>query len=192
MEHSRVPCALFPLPVMPLPGEQLHLHIFEPRYRDLFDRLESMELTEFGIPHLAHGKPSGAGGLMRLLYVERRLPDGRRDVVVECTGLFRIDPELPSTPEGDALYPIGDIAPIAGWRTWNLPDVHSVDSDSPTPREGVWMARVRKLPLGPEQRAALVLERSERRRNALLQEALRLHELVSAQERQRSGPWFPN
>jgi hypothetical protein len=54
------------------------------------------------------------------------------------------------------------------------------------------MARVRKLPLGPEQRATLVLERSERRRNALLQEALRLHELVSAQERQRSGPWFPN
>lgn len=192
MEHSRVPCALFPLPVMPLPGEQLHLHIFEPRYRDLFDRLESMELTEFGIPHLAHGKPSGAGGLMRLLYVERRLPDGRRDVVVECTGVFRIDAATPFTPDEKSLYPIGRILPIEGWRNWKFGDEDPEDTSSPPPREGLWMARVRKLPLGPEQRAALLLERSDRRRNALVHEALRLHELVSAQERQRSGPWFPN
>lgn len=190
MEEFRVWCALFPLPVMPLPGERLQLHIFEPRYRELFDRLESLEVEEFGIPFMEQGKPNGSGGLMRLLYVEKRWQDGCRDVVVECTGLFEVDSERPFTPVAGTTYPAGRIAVRHGWREWPLPEDHGIPEVAP--REGAWMAWVRKLPLGPEQRACFVQERSARRRNALVLEALRIHELVQAQERQRTGPWFPN
>ena len=193
MEELRTPCALFPLPVMPLPGEQLHLHIFEPRYQELFNRLEAMEVEEFGIPFMEDGTPQGAGGLMRLLYVEQHYPDGRRDVVVECTGLFRVDPQSPFTPEAGTSYPAGKVVRLAGWRNWPLPALPDDQLPALTAaREGAWMAWVRKLPLGPEQRAFFVLERSSKRRNALLLEALRIHELVSAQERRRTGPCFPN
>jgi len=190
MEERRVGCALFPLPVMPLPGERLHLHIFEPRYQELFNRLEAMEVEEFGIPFIEQGKPQGTGGLMRLLYVEKRWPDGCRDVVVECSGLFEVEPELPFTPLEGTTYPAGQIVVRKGWREWPVPE--DLEAPAVAPREGAWMAWVRKLPLGPEQRAFFVQERSARRRNALVLEAIRLHELVQAQERQRTGPWFPN
>ena len=38
---------LFPLRMLPLPGEFVELHIFEPRYQRLFNELENMELVEF-------------------------------------------------------------------------------------------------------------------------------------------------
>jgi hypothetical protein len=193
MEESRVRCALFPLPVMPLPGERLHLHVFEPRYQELFNQLEGMELEEFGIPCMHDGKPSGARGMMRLIYVEKRWPDGCRDVVVECTGLFRVDPETPFSPADGTTYPAGQIAVVKGWKDWPTPEGTAAEAAEGTiPREGAWMAWVRKLPLGPEQRAFFVQERNPRRRNGLVLETLRIHDLVLAQERQRTGPWFPN
>ena len=41
---------MFPLNLLPLPGETIALHVFEERYQVLFDQLESMEIDEFGIP----------------------------------------------------------------------------------------------------------------------------------------------
>ena len=52
---------LFPLSIFPVPGQQTGLHIFEARYRLLFEQLESMELVEFGIPFSLNGKLSGYG-----------------------------------------------------------------------------------------------------------------------------------
>src|SRR5271167_4904272 len=57
------PLALFPLPLVALPGEYVPLHIFEPRYRTMVAQcLESG--SEFGIVWLADDglKPIGCAG----------------------------------------------------------------------------------------------------------------------------------
>ena len=48
---------LFPLGLLPLPGERLALHIFEPRYQRLFHALEHNELEEIGIAYHTPSNP---------------------------------------------------------------------------------------------------------------------------------------
>ena len=62
---------MFPLPILPLPGEMVQLHVFEPRYQMLFDELEGMDLEEFGIPFSKQNNLAGVGSVMRLLRVPR-------------------------------------------------------------------------------------------------------------------------
>ena len=42
----RIP--MFPLAILPVPGELVPLHIFEPRYRQLLQDMETSDIT-FGI-----------------------------------------------------------------------------------------------------------------------------------------------
>ena len=49
---------LFPLGLLPLPGERLALHIFEPRYQRLFHALEHNEVEEIGIATTLHPTPT--------------------------------------------------------------------------------------------------------------------------------------
>ena len=48
---------LFPLGLLPLPGERLALHIFEPRYQRLFHALEHNEVEEIGIAYHTPSNP---------------------------------------------------------------------------------------------------------------------------------------
>ena len=43
---------------MPLPGEQIALHVFEPRYQRLFRELETNDLEEFGIVYQTRANPA--------------------------------------------------------------------------------------------------------------------------------------
>ena len=66
MNSTLVP--LFPLNLLPLPGETVALHVFEERYQALFNRLEAMDLDEFGIPFVDGDCLTRLGGLMRLIF----------------------------------------------------------------------------------------------------------------------------
>lgn len=70
---------LFPLELVVFPGEELKLHIFEPRYKELIRECEESSST-FGIPAYIEGKVSAVGTEMRLLAVERRYADGEMDI----------------------------------------------------------------------------------------------------------------
>jgi hypothetical protein len=84
---------LFPLSLLPLPGELVPLHIFEPRYRQLLTDTETLD-TPFGIycNHTLNEK--GLGSLMKLESIIKRYPTGESDIILRCTEIFSLDKML--------------------------------------------------------------------------------------------------
>lgn len=79
----------FPLNLLPLPGELLPLHIFEPRYRQLLSDAEEKDI-EFVIAPLSPENPNGYGCILKLEQVIRRLPTGESDIIVRGQDFCRI------------------------------------------------------------------------------------------------------
>jgi Lon protease-like protein len=80
---------LFPLNLVPFPLEDLNLHIFEPRYRQLIN--ESLDNgTTFGIPVFLDGKLPGFGTEVKIIKLSKRYDDGRMDVRTQGIRTFRI------------------------------------------------------------------------------------------------------
>jgi len=113
-----MPLPLFPLQLLPLPGETVGLHVFEPRYQALFNELESMQVMEFGIPFCQDNKIWRVGATMRLVTVQKRMEGGKRDVAVTATGLFRLN-SMDETP-GVVPYPVGEVEAMTDWAHWPL------------------------------------------------------------------------
>ena len=78
---------MFPLAVLPLPGELVPLHIFEPRYRQLLQDVETNDIT-FGIYCSHEINKNKLGSLMRLESVIKRYPGGESDIIVKCQDIF--------------------------------------------------------------------------------------------------------
>ena len=113
-----MPLPLFPLRLLPMPGETIGLHIFEERYQVLFNDLEAMHVDEFGITFVHDQKIWRVGATMRLVTVQKRHSGGKRDVAVMSTGLFRLR-NMDETP-GVVPYPLGEVDPIQEWAAWPL------------------------------------------------------------------------
>jgi Lon protease-like protein len=80
---------LFPLGLVLLPTEQVPLHIFEPRYRDLIgETLESG--LPFGIVYADDDGLRRIGTLATVTEVVERFDDGRLNIVVEGGARFRL------------------------------------------------------------------------------------------------------
>lgn len=108
-DTSLVP--MFPLTLLPLPGELVPLHIFEPRYKQLLEDAEITDVT-FGI-YLNHEcNELKLGGLMKLESVIKRYPGGESDIVLRCIDIFSMS-KLYRTYKSK-LYPGGDI------RSWKV------------------------------------------------------------------------
>ena len=80
---------LFPLGIVLLPTEQLPLHIFEPRYRELIGECISEE-REFGLVYADDAGVRPVGTRAAVVEVVDRFEDGRLNVVVEGGERFRI------------------------------------------------------------------------------------------------------
>ena len=80
---------LFPLGIVLLPGEQIPLHIFEPRYRELIGECLERD-TEFGLLHADDGGLREIGTRARVTEVLERFDDGRLNVVVQGGDRFRV------------------------------------------------------------------------------------------------------
>ena len=80
---------LFPLGLVLLPTEQVPLHIFEPRYRELIG--ESLEHGRpFGIVYADDDGLRQIGTLATVTEVVERFEDGRLNVLVEGGSRFRL------------------------------------------------------------------------------------------------------
>jgi uncharacterized protein len=118
---------LFPLSLLPLPGELVPLHIFEPRYQQLFDDLERLDLT-FGIYCSHELNEKRIGATMKLESVIKKYPGGESDVVVRCIDMFSMSKMLRTFR--NKLYPAAEIT------HWHLdqeemagPDLYAVFND---------------------------------------------------------------
>jgi hypothetical protein len=108
-ESSLIP--MFPLVLLPLPGELVPLHIFEARYRQLLGDAENNDAS-FGIFCSHECNVEKLGALMKLESVIKRYPGGESDIIVRCTDIFTMD-KLYRTYKS-RLYPGGDV------RTWEI------------------------------------------------------------------------
>ncbi len=87
MSPARLP--LFPLNVVLLPGADMPLHIFEPRYRQMVrDCLETK--TPFGVLLALPNGMAGTGCTAEILEVANRYDDGRCDILTVGREPFRV------------------------------------------------------------------------------------------------------
>lgn len=80
---------LFPLSLVAYPGEDLNLHIFEPRYIQLITECLEND-TRFGIPAFIENKVNHIGTEMSVLKVHKKYPKGEMDIRVKGMRLFQI------------------------------------------------------------------------------------------------------
>ena len=94
---------LFPLPLVAIPHELVPLHVFEARYRTMFDELLESE-TEFGIVWSVDGTTREVGCACAITEVLERMDDGRLNVLTRGTRPFRIVEHRPDRP-----YPVATV-----------------------------------------------------------------------------------
>lgn len=81
---------MFPLTLLPLPGELVPLHIFEPRYKELLLDAEHHDIS-FGIYFNHEINAEKLGSLMKLESVIKRYPTGESDIIVKCLDVFKLE-----------------------------------------------------------------------------------------------------
>jgi ATP-dependent Lon protease len=86
MRPDRIP--LFPLNVVLLPGAELPLHIFEPRYREMVNRC-MREHAEFGMLLSVANGVTRVGCTAEIMEILTRYPDGRMDIITVGRMPFR-------------------------------------------------------------------------------------------------------
>ncbi len=89
---------VFPLNLVAFPGEQLNLHIFEPRYKQLIRDCQQEGKT-FGIPAYIDDHLNELGTEMELLSIEKVYDDGKMDVKTRGLRVFRVLEFLKEIPE---------------------------------------------------------------------------------------------
>lgn len=80
----------FPLQIVVYPNENLNLHIFEPRYRQLIKESEENGVT-FGIPTFLNNRVMPYGTEVQLLSVEKRHEGGEMDIKTKGLGVYRME-----------------------------------------------------------------------------------------------------
>ena len=92
---------IFPLSIVVYPGEQLNLHIFEPRYRQLISECQAGG-KPFGIPSVINDRICEMGTLVRIREISEVYEDGKMDIKTEGLQVFRMLEMINSLP--DKLY----------------------------------------------------------------------------------------
>jgi len=92
---------IFPLDVVVYPGENLNLHIFEPRYKQLIK--ECYELQKpFGIPPVIGEQVKDYGSLVEITNLAKEYDNGEMDIMTKGIKVFRILELIKEVP--DKLY----------------------------------------------------------------------------------------
>jgi Lon protease-like protein len=92
---------IFPLEIVVYPGEQLHLHIFEPRYKQLINDCYTAN-KPFGIPTVLQNGIAEMGTLVTITEVSKVYDDGKMDIKTKGLQLFAILEVVKELP--DKLY----------------------------------------------------------------------------------------
>jgi uncharacterized protein len=92
---------IFPLGIVVYPGEQLNLHIFEPRYKQLIN--ECLQAKKpFGIPTVINGHAKEMGTLVQVAEITTTYDNGELDIKTNGLSIFRMLEMIKEVP--DKLY----------------------------------------------------------------------------------------
>ena len=89
---------IFPLSIVVYPGEQLNLHIFEPRYKQLVNECYNDE-KPFGIPTVLKNQVAEMGTLVKINRVVKVYDNGEMDIQTSGERIFRILEVIKEIPE---------------------------------------------------------------------------------------------
>ncbi|HEV8508351.1 MAG TPA: LON peptidase substrate-binding domain-containing protein [Chitinophagaceae bacterium] len=92
---------IFPLGIVVYPGENLNLHIFEPRYKQLINECYSQQ-KQFGIPTVIENRLQDYGSLVTIVEITKVHDNGEIDIKTEGSRVFRILEVINDVP--DKLY----------------------------------------------------------------------------------------
>jgi Lon protease-like protein len=183
---------LFPLGLVLLPTEQVPLHIFEPRYRELIGECLDNE-EPFGLVYADDDGLRRIGTLATVLEVTDRYEDGRLNIVVEGGDRFRlVDLTDGRSFHTGTIEPLADVddppsaedveRALAVFR--RLVDLTGAEVEVPADVTGQPSFEIgSRFELAPELKLELLEETSERRRLVRLCEILET--IAAAVERQR-------
>jgi Lon protease-like protein len=92
---------IFPLGIVVFPGENLNLHIFEPRYKQLI--AESYKQKKpFGVPTVIENRMQDYGSLVNVVEIAKKHKNGEMDIKTKGEKVFRILEVIKEVP--DKLY----------------------------------------------------------------------------------------
>lgn len=92
---------IFPLGIVVYPGENLNLHIFEPRYKQLISECHAAK-KPFGIPTVIENKMKDHGSLVEITELTTVFDNGEMDIKTKGLRTFRILEVIKEVP--DKLY----------------------------------------------------------------------------------------
>ncbi|HEY1870864.1 MAG TPA: LON peptidase substrate-binding domain-containing protein [Chitinophagaceae bacterium] len=92
---------IFPLGIVVYPGENVNLHIFEPRYKQLISECYSQK-KQFGIPTVIENRLQDYGSLTEITEIAKIDDNGEMDIKTKGSKIFRILEVIKEVP--DKLY----------------------------------------------------------------------------------------
>jgi Lon protease-like protein len=92
---------IFPLGLVIYPGEKVHLHIFEPRYKQLIKDSQAGS-RPFGVPVVLSNKMQEMGTMVAVTEITKEYDNGEMDIKTQGVRIFRMLEIIKSVP--DKLY----------------------------------------------------------------------------------------
>ena len=92
---------IFPLAIVVYPGEELNLHIFEPRYKQLISECHASK-KPFGIPAVIENTMQELGSMVEITELSKIHDNGAMDIKSKGVKIFRILEVIQEVP--DKLY----------------------------------------------------------------------------------------
>ena len=89
---------IFPLSIVVYPGEELNLHIFEPRYKQLITECKQAD-KPFGICPVINNRIAELGTLVFITELTKVYDNGEMDIKTRGNKVFRILEEIKEVPE---------------------------------------------------------------------------------------------
>ncbi len=111
---------IFPLNLVAFPGEQINIHVFEPRYKQLINEC-NVEGKRFGIPVVDNNSMLDYGTEMELVKIQKVYPDGEMDIKIRGVEVFQLLELVKEVPE--KLYSGAIVAPLQNIQDRN-PQLH--------------------------------------------------------------------
>ncbi|MEO8415076.1 MAG: LON peptidase substrate-binding domain-containing protein [Ginsengibacter sp.] len=80
---------IFPLSIVVFPGEDLNLHIFEPKYKQLIKECFDTK-KPFGMPAVINNKMNELGTLVNIVEISKMYDNGEMDIKTRGQKVFRV------------------------------------------------------------------------------------------------------